>query len=444
MKSPTTGIPRIQQVPLKHASVTIYDQPHQTLLGSGFTDDNGNFSIGIANPYPNAFDVNVWTYSAYVDPDSADQALRVVSQGSSLSGYSNVWTVYTGPIETTNGTHIQDIGLWYPGAGSDGNHAFMLFQDLIRARDFIGWDVGSVTILWNPTSSDGDYYIMGGQIHLKGETYKSADTSIHEFGHNYMWTKKGSWTNTCPSPHYIQLGDNPQCAYTEGWPDFLSLAVNGNPTYTWASGSTLNLETPTWGTPIWDEGDGCEGRVAGALWDMYDNINDGYDQHQFSYSLNDAAMRQNTGWTFSEFWNTWKSSGYSSQAVWSIYQNTIDYIPPPVLTISASPKSVIAGTPANVNFTVKNQTSGLVVSGATVTLTGVATGSGITGTDGNATISVNAGSPGTITATASKTGYTSNTTTVTANPAAVTPVLTVSASPMIVTAGIPSECELHR
>ena len=93
--------------------------------------------------------------------------------------------------------------------------------------------------------------------------------------------------------------------------------------------------------------------------------------------------------------------------------------PLPVLTVNASPTSVTAGTPTNVKFTVKNQPSGLVVSGATVTLTGVATGSGTTGADGNATISVNAGSAGAITATASMTGYTSNTTTVTANPAPV-------------------------
>ena len=85
----------------------------------------------------------------------------------------------------------------------------------------------------------------------------------------------------------------------------------------------------------------------------------------------------------------------------------------PALTVSASPTTVTAGTPTNVKFTVKNQSSGLVVSGATVTLTGVATGSGTSGADGIATISVNAGSGGTITATASKTGYTSGTTTVT-------------------------------
>ena len=51
----------------------------------------------------------------------------------------------------------------------------------------------------------------------------------------------------------------------------------------------------------------------------------------------------------------------------------------PVLTVSASPASVIVGTPTAVKFTVKNQSSGLVINGATVTLSGVATGSGVTG-----------------------------------------------------------------
>ena len=98
---------------------------------------------------------------------------------------------------------------------------------------------------------------------------------------------------------------------------------------------------------------------------------------------------------------------------------TINYDIPvtPVLTITANQTNVTAGTPTFVNFMVRNQSSGLAVSGATVTLTGVATGTGTTGAGGNTTLSVNASGAGIVTATASMTGYTSNTTTVTANPA---------------------------
>ena len=102
-------------------------------------------------------------------------------------------------------------------------------------------------------------------------------------------------------------------------------------------------------------------------------------------------------------------SGYTSGVT------TVTAIAPlPVLTVSAAPASVIVGTPTAVKFTVKNQTSGLVINGATVTLSGPATGSGVTGADGTATISVNAATAGTITATATRTGYINGVTTVTA------------------------------
>ena len=108
----------------------------------------------------------------------------------------------------------------------------------------------------------------------------------------------------------------------------------------------------------------------------------------------------------------------------------------PGLTVSANPTSITMGTPTPVIFTIKNATSTLPVSGAVVTLTGAATGSGTTGTDGNATISVNATNAGIITATATLTGYSGNATTVTA--IAPLPVLTVRASPSSITAGTPT------
>jgi hypothetical protein len=133
-----------------------------------------------------------------------------------------------------------------------------------------------------------------------------------------------------------------------------------------------------------------------------------------------------------EFWGTNNTAGMPKPVM------TVVYTPSalPVLTVSASPTTVTAGTPTNVNFTVRNATSTLPVSGALVTLTGVAGGSGTTGADGNATILVNAGSPGAVTATASLTGYTNGTATVTAT--APLPVLTVSANQTSVTAGTPT------
>lgn len=84
--------------------------------------------------------------------------------------------------------------------------------------------------------------------------------------------------------------------------------------------------------------------------------------------------------------------------------------PVPALSVSASPTTVTVGTPTSVTFTVTPALSGVLVtlSGAGVSVNG-------TTTNGTVTITgVNASSAGTITATASLTGYTSGTITVTA------------------------------
>ena len=110
----------------------------------------------------------------------------------------------------------------------------------------------------------------------------------------------------------------------------------------------------------------------------------------------------------------------------------------PILTVTASPTTVTAGTPTGVTFTVKNATSNQVVSGALVTLSGgLATGSSITVADGTAIISVTASGAGTIMATASKTGYISGTTDVTAN--AATPV--ASFTPSVTSGTAPLDVE---
>lgn len=89
--------------------------------------------------------------------------------------------------------------------------------------------------------------------------------------------------------------------------------------------------------------------------------------------------------------------------------------PPPVvstLIISASPTTVTVGTPTIVAFNVTS--NGKAVSGATVTLSGSATGNGISNGVGLAMIYVNATASGTITATASLQNYTTGTTTLAA------------------------------
>ena len=110
---------------------------------------------------------------------------------------------------------------------------------------------------------------------------------------------------------------------------------------------------------------------------------------------------------------------------------------PNVLNISASPNQVTVGTPTDVVFTVTS--NGIAVNGATVTLSGVASGSNTTDVNGNTVINVNATGVGSITATASMTGYTDGTTTVSASQTPPPTKLDISANPTQVTVGIPAK-----
>jgi hypothetical protein len=103
------------------------------------------------------------------------------------------------------------------------------------------------------------------------------------------------------------------------------------------------------------------------------------------------------------------------------------------LYITPSPSTITSGVPTYVQFTVTSGNS--AIDGAAVTLTGAASGNGITNQNGQAILLVNSTGTGTITASTTKTGYSSASTTFSA---AGQPTLSVSASPSNVTNGVPT------
>ena len=252
---------------------------------------------------------------------------------------ANTYKVITSAVVFTDGTH--DIGSWNLGNGIGNERAFWAEEDIVAAWDYVWWNAGQsqspqetsggVTVEWKTSSTDGTYYTHGGNIHLAGEDPVSASVATHEYGHKIMYTVYGDWMppTACPSPHYVKSAHNDQCAWREGWANFFALVVNNDPVFLWPSGSTLNLETPTWGTSTWDDGDTVEGRVAAALWDMLDTTDDGSDETLGSSddfaNIWDTLFHQNDN-NFSEFWAAWKSRGHDELfPVMAIYQNTIDY-----------------------------------------------------------------------------------------------------------------------
>jgi hypothetical protein len=279
----------------------------------------------------------MWSYTNY-NP-YGDVLVVVNPDWGTSSSVDNAFGTQTGVSVFSDGTH--DIGSWVSTNGSTYERAYWVQRDLSDTWRYIWFGTGSTqspqetsgpsTVEWKIDSTHGDHYHRGGNIQLTGAGPLSSTLVGHEYGHNIMYTVYGNWmpTTYCPSPHYVQLSSHVNCAWTEGWANFLPLAVNNEPVYYWASGSSLNLENPTWGTSGWDEGDDVEGRVAGALWDILDTNNEGDDQYSDGGVVNiwDTLYHQNDN-NFSQYWSAWKSRGHNNTSagpVMCIFQCTIDY-----------------------------------------------------------------------------------------------------------------------
>lgn len=345
-----------QLLPARYTRVYLYDADPSggdDLLGSGTTDENGFWRIGPITNWDTDASGALDLYAVFeTDVNDSDTARRRVTN---FGGWAYKWRI---PTKDNVSSGNVNLGNWAIGMGSDWEPAMWIFQGLRRAWEYIhdntGTDPGSVTARWekdknsffpcvgDPTGTCTWPYPPIGGIFIGHLDRHSPDVIIHELGHQYMYNASGTWwwpnvgdMLECLS-HGIRDQENALCAWSEGWADFLALAVNGDACFDWNNTpcSGLNLETPTWGTPGWNNnGDEVEGRVAGALYDLFDEANDGLDQTTFGFApiwtiVRTAPHEQN----FAGFWSSWKAQGYNQhRAVQAIYQNTIDYDTPPTI-----------------------------------------------------------------------------------------------------------------
>jgi hypothetical protein len=72
--------------------------------------------------------------------------------------------------------------------------------------------------------------------------------------------------------------------------------------------------------------------VGGALYDIFDSSNEGYDSATFGFALiGDNVFQGLYEFSFYDFWEHWMWSGYNTHhTIRAIYQNTIDYDTAPV------------------------------------------------------------------------------------------------------------------
>lgn len=257
---------------LRDARIELWDNDNgpDDLLATNYTDSNGCRTFTVNN----------------ADGDEGgtiDVYFRVLLYRSGryrVTTYGNA--IYNCQTNTTNnvGANV-NYGLWWCGGGAGNDRSVRIFNDLYRSLRFVrehavlegmGGSPGEVWVLWQTGGNDGTYYSGGdGKVHLKDADAASRDTVVHEANHSYMDDIYTGWPiSDCPSPHFINGVSGKGCALSEGWTYAIVAAADGNPVYTWPSGASLNLETPTCSTAGWDDGGRVEGRVGGVLIDLMD------------------------------------------------------------------------------------------------------------------------------------------------------------------------------
>jgi hypothetical protein len=294
-------------------------------LAVGVTDGTGHYNlcydgavVGTANIFVKFITENsIWRVQRGGNPMAWNSGTSSVAPGTTV----DKGNLTTGDSTLARGLHafdeVNDAWMWIPKP-----HNLCFDQDDSSCRQ--------VKVNWAPDSTDGTYYSLGGNdVHLAADDPNAAITVVHETGHAIMDDVYNDAFPSAPScnPHSIQGATSQGCAWTEGWAEWFPATVYNDPFFRWASGASLNLETPSWGNG-WSNGDATEGRVAGAMIDLTDSTNEGpWDRVSEGPIPIWNLFMTNISNTFGQFWGQRAAAGgnVSQSALATLFTNTIDY-----------------------------------------------------------------------------------------------------------------------
>ncbi len=293
-------------------------------LASGQTGHDGRYTLCF-----NSTDVGgTGSQDVYVVFIADNGAWRVQGPGGTYSyGSGVVWNVPVGSKE---------IGWLQPGDPTHhrGAHAFQAVGDAWNGTPGACWDlIGAcrpVIVNWAPGSTTGTHYSRStDQVYLKAADPDSRTTVVHETAHSIMddvYDDAYPSTPNC-NPHHIKKTSSTGCAWSEGFAEWFPAWIYQDPYFRWPDGTSLNLEKPTWDTPGWSNFDKVEGRVAGALIDLSDSANEGFDVVGEGMNTIWTTFQRHNSPTFRQFWTDRANDGFGvGQGPRStLHQNTIDY-----------------------------------------------------------------------------------------------------------------------
>jgi len=325
-------------LPIVWATVYIYDvEPSGSLvfLDDAFTDPNGDFSsdpiLNDDGPGEDGLDIIVYVYTAssvawVIDPDDyvynasspeysdcPDGLLPIGNQFVPFDERRGAWRIFSIDFGLTHG--------WY------------------YLMDEVGYDTPTALCYW-PIEGNPRYIHENRVILLPNGSEWFQDVILHEYGHYVMHSVYEWYFPENITEYEIDKHSNANVSWVEGWAYFFPLAVKNNPLFVPLD---INFEDKIWCTPNWDDGDDVVGRVAGALWDMFDSQNDSdpwyYDSFSDGFHRIWNITRDETPDTFQQFWDAWNATYYThpkspsspydlqdwTGTLMAIFQNSIDY-----------------------------------------------------------------------------------------------------------------------
>lgn len=368
----------------------------------GYTTVTGTYSLTCPHTGTNDYQVWVWSRTSFNCADSGCPHLLGVFNGPETPGgcgnstdVSCAYPVTTPVFQCVDGG-LCNAGSWVVGRTAPGEPwvgAHQMTQDLIRSwkRIFIATKHTSALagpgVIDYPVPNGHGTHAHVGQYALEGKVWisippgsqLSADTVTHEYGHVVMNNLyAGAFpTNDCPNPHYITFPGASTCGWTEGFADFWALfsdelydgdglATNNGPVYNFAPNQGgINLESRNAG--MFADGDWVEGNVAGALWDIYDNLNDnkpgaGTDLISNGISHIWHAIDVQNDISFAEWWLFFQNPAHGHpgcpalQALWNnTVSNRSEYLYPANCSVFLSPEPTAVSAPLSLKELAVNQ-----------------------------------------------------------------------------------------
>ena len=299
------------------------------LLAVGLTDGVGNYNI--------CFDANADTAP---ETGTADVFVRFVTE-------NRLWMVRLNGIPMfSDSTTAMDVvpgttrNLGALGPYPELDRGWRAFDQVNDAWLFVPMggcfdpkettNCRQLVVDWGPVSTAGPRYSgFENVVYLSATDPDRPLVVLHEVAHaivDDVYQDAFPPAANC-SVRQVTAGTSPACALWEGVADWFASSVTGDPRAQLADGTTVDLEHQTWGNS-WADGEGVEGRVAGALIDLTDTVFEGpWDRYGEGVTNIWTTVTRRMPASFGALWSARSLDGFNvtyAGAMASVYQNTID------------------------------------------------------------------------------------------------------------------------